>query len=107
MFVGYQQIQVGPGILTSTALTIPATATGAVIQAETQNIRYTMDNATSPTQTFGMVLRATTAAFAADVAKAFHIDDIQRIRFTSGAAGIAVLNVHYFSTLLSPSRVII
>lgn len=51
--VGYQQI--ASGLNTATALTVPTDARIAIIQAETQAVRW-RDDGTSPTSTVGMYL---------------------------------------------------
>lgn len=78
-------------VKTESALTIPANATGAEVQADSQNVRYTMDNATDPTSTLGMIFVA-----AADP-KVFTIDDIRRIRFVRAGGSDGRLNFHFFS----------
>ena len=97
MFLSYQQKTVSNVVPTAADLTIPANATGAILQAETQNIRYTMDNSTDPTQTKGMLLRAAVATYTADPPQQFTVEDLLRIRFVRGAGSDAVLNIHYFA----------
>lgn len=89
MYLGYNQIAVSIAVLTESDLTIPAGATGAILQAETNNIRYTMDG-TIPTTTKGMLLITTLPP------EEFLIEDIRRIKFIQVAAGAGVLNIHYF-----------
>lgn len=90
MYLGYNQIQVQGEVLTESDLSIPGKATAAVLQAETGNIRYTMDNATIPTQTKGMLLIPTLPP------EEFLIEDIRRIKFIRNGVTNAVLNIHYF-----------
>lgn len=93
MYLGYQQIAATAIVKTyaSAGFTLPANVspTHVELQADTQDIRYTMDNATNPTQTSGMVLAV------GDPPKLFVIDDLLRIRFVRGAGADGVLNVHY------------
>ena len=90
MFIGYEQRLVVAAAQTAAVLNIPAGATGAVLQADVQNVRYTMDNATDPTQILGMVLAVGLPA------EQFLIEDLMRIRFCRGAAADAMLNIHYW-----------
>lgn len=56
---GYQQIT---DLASAASLTVPTGATVALIQAETQSIRW-RDDGTSPTTTVGMVLAAGESVF--------------------------------------------
>lgn len=85
----FQRVASDGTVKTVTALTVPAKATGVEIQADTQDVRYTMDNTTDPSSTAGMVFRI------ASDPKYFTIDDLRRIRFTQGAGGAGGLNFHY------------
>lgn len=91
MYLNYQQVASTDAVQTVAALTVPARATHAELQADTNNVRYTMDNATDPDQLVGMVLLVTSEP------KLFLIDDIRRIRFHRGAAANGNLNIHYFA----------
>jgi hypothetical protein len=91
MYVGYEQVTATAATKTVNDLTVPSNATHAELQADTQNVRYTMDNSSGPSQTVGMVLVTTHAP------KLFLIEDIRRIRFQRGAGSDGVLNVHYIS----------
>jgi len=74
-------------------ITLPATANEASVvemQSSVGPIRYTMDGATDPTQTSGMVLLETSKC-----PKAVAIDDIVNLRFCRGSATDAVLHLHY------------
>ena len=90
MYLSYEQITVDATNQQAGSLHIPAKATHAELQADTGSIRYTMDNVTNPSSTFGMLLLTT------EPPKQFLIDDIRRIRFTQGS-GAAKLNIHYFA----------
>ena len=81
---GYQQIT---SLSSATALTVPAGTSVAVIQVQTQNVRW-RDDGTDPTTTVGMLLLAgqTLEYFAADVAV------VKFIEVTASAA----LNVSYY-----------
>lgn len=71
-------------------LTVPNNATWAELQADTANIRYTMDAATNPTSTSGMLLLTT------EDPSFFLIEDVKRIRFTRDAGGVdGNLNLSY------------
>ncbi len=99
MFIGYEQIAVGAAVQTFANLTVPqaagaaAGATGVVIQANTRNVRYTMDDVTDPTVAIGMLFIA-----GSQQPTEFLIEDLRRIRFINdGGQGDAVLNLHYFA----------
>lgn len=82
--LGYQQI-VGPS--SSTALTVPAGATLALIVAETQAVRW-RDDGTAPTASVGMPL-------AVGISLSYD-GDLKAIRFIQSAA-TATLNVSYYA----------
>lgn len=83
--LGYQQI-VGATLVAATALTVPATATFAVIEAELADIRW-RDDGVSPTASVGMLLYAGTApTFGGDLATLQFI----------GTQTTSVLNVSYY-----------
>lgn len=89
MYLSYQQVTAVLTVKTQLNLTIPAKATFAELRADTNPIRYTMDNATDPTPSSGMVLAV------ADEPKLFNIEDLRRIRFCRGAGADGNLNIHY------------
>lgn len=91
MYLGYEQVVADSSVKNAAALNPPGKATYAELQADTQDVRYTMDNATDPSSTTGMVLATTHDP------KQFQIDDVKRIRFTRGAGSDGNLNLHYFS----------
>ena len=90
MFLSFEQVVADNSVDSITELTVPANATGAEIQADTNPIRYTMDG-TAPTQTSGMVLAV------AHQPKCFNIEDILTIQYTRGAGADGNLNIHYFA----------
>ena len=92
MHIGYEQIVVDGSVKTKDELdaALIAGATHAELQAETQPVRYTMDDSTEPAAATGMLL------LVAHEPKSFLIEDIARIKFTQSAGGAAVLNIHYF-----------
>ncbi len=89
MYLGYEQVAATNVVKTVAALTIPANATMVELQSDTQDIRYTMDDATDPTQATGMMLITTLPKVM------FLIEDLKRIRFVRGAAVDGNLNLHY------------
>lgn len=91
MFLFYEQVAATDVVQTAAALAIPANATHAELQACTQDVRYTMDNATNPDQAVGMVLDTDNPP------KLFLIEDVARIRFHRGAAVDGALNIHYLA----------
>ena len=72
-------------------LTVPAKATHALLQADTQDVRYTMDGITNPTQVSGMVFGTSQEP------KQFLITDVKNIRFVRGSGSDGYLNVHYYA----------
>ena len=82
--LGYQQIT---SLSSSTALTVPAGATMALIVPETQNVRW-RDDGTAPTASVGMLVVANSSMS--------YDGDLQKIRFIAATAG-AVLNVSYYA----------
>ncbi len=91
MYLSYEQVVVSNVVLTAAALTIPNNVTGVQLQADTADVRYTMDDATNPTVASGMILLTT------EPPAEFLIEDLQRIRFIRSGGVDANLNVHYFA----------
>lgn len=91
MYIGFQSVASDGTVKTASAFTVPAKATHVELQAATQPIAYTMDNATDPTAAAGMQLLTTEGP------KLFLVEDFNRIRFTQGAGGAGVLNAHFVS----------
>jgi len=90
-FLLSEQIVATAVVKTVTSLTVPAEATGAQLQSDTNDVRYTMDDATDPTQTEGMIL-----VNGLDPEE-FLIGDVRKIRFIRGAASDGNLNIHYYT----------
>ena len=82
--LGYQQIT---SLSASTALTVPAGATMALIVAETQVVRW-RDDGTAPTASVGMPLAVGTSLS--------YDGDLKAIRFIQQTAS-ATLNVSYYA----------
>jgi hypothetical protein len=82
--LGYQQIT---SLSNSTALTVPAGATMALIVAETQAVRW-RDDGTAPTASVGMPLAVGTSLS--------YDGDLKAIRFIQQTAS-ATLNVSYYA----------
>jgi hypothetical protein len=80
---GYQQITV---LTAAVSLTVPAGATGAMIVADTQAVRW-RDDGTAPTAAIGMPLPAGTVLWCTG--------NLAVIQFIQEAA-TAVLNITYF-----------
>lgn len=90
MYVGYEKIVVKADVQTVSDLTLPTGATHAELQCESEGVRYTMDNTTSPNQTTGMLL------IKDQQPKLFLIEDIVRIKFCRNSSGTnATLHIHY------------
>lgn len=88
MYLSYQQVVVDTFHKTVDDLTVPAKATHAELQADTQHVRYTMDG-TAPASDSGMLLLTTEGP------KLFLIEDVRRIKFISAAVANGKLNIHY------------
>ena len=92
-FQGYQQLT-NAALASSSALTVPANATGAIIQNNgTQPGRYRMDGATTPpTASTGMVIPAGEA-----VVLEYGRTALVASRYIRAADGVT-LDIEYFST---------
>jgi len=82
--LGYQQIT---SLSSSTALTVPAGATMALIVPETQNVRW-RDDGVAPTASVGMLVVANSSMS--------YDGDLKAIRFIAATSG-AILNVSYYA----------
>ena len=82
--LGYQQIT---SLSSSTALTVPAGATLALIVPETQNVRW-RDDGIAPTASVGMLVPANSSMS--------YDGDLKAIRFIAATSG-AILNVSYYA----------
>ena len=82
--LGYQQIT---SLSSSTALTVPAGATLALIVPETQNVRW-RDDGVAPTSSVGMLVPANSSMS--------YDGDLKAIRFIAATSG-AILNVSYYA----------
>lgn len=87
----FQRVASSAAVKTVADITVPPKATSVEIQADTQAVRYTMDDETDPTSTLGMLFLTTEGP------KEFLIEDLQRIRFTQGAGGAGALNFHFIA----------
>lgn len=86
----FQRVASSAVVKTVAALTVPGGATGVEIQADTKDVRYTMDNTTDPSDSSGMLFLITSEP------KQFSIEDLRRIRFIQGSGGAGGLNFHFF-----------
>jgi hypothetical protein len=91
MYLHFEQVVANDTVQTVAALNPPGNATHAEIQADSNPVRYTMDDATDPAVGSGMIFVAN------EVPKTFVIDDVRRIRFIRGAGANGNLNIHYFA----------
>lgn len=90
MYLGFEQVAADATVKNAADdLTIPSSVTHAELQADTTDVRYTMDASTNPTASSGMILAV------GDKPKLFVIDDILRIRFIRGGGSNGNLNIHY------------
>ena len=96
-FLGYERVTVSSTPLKRSDLTIPAQTTRVVVQADTQDVRYTMipedtEPSSAPAQSNGMI-------FVAGIApEEFSINDFVHISFVRGAGSDGFLNLHYYTS---------
>lgn len=90
-FIGFENMTVTAAVKSVQAFTPPVTGilTSVALQAQTQNVRYTMDDATDPTVSTGMLL------LTGQPPESFSVEDFQRIRFIRDGGANADLAVHY------------
>lgn len=90
-YIGYEQVPVAGVVVGFASFTLPAgCATHMELQAETANIRYTMDG-TIPDATTGMLL------INGSDPVAFLIENLLTARFFGDGGAAAMLHVHYFT----------
>jgi hypothetical protein len=89
VYLSYEQVAVDGTVKDVSDLTIPANATHAELQVDTQNMRYTLDGTIVPTGVVGFVMLTTEPPLL------FLVEDLRNIQFTQTAAGAANLNIHY------------
>lgn len=89
MYLDFAQKTVTNAVLEVTDY--PKNATLVELQADVQEIRYTMDGSTDPTVSTGMILLVT------EPPKLFSIEDLSRAKFFRGAGSDATLLIHYLS----------
>lgn len=91
MYLFYEQVAIDTVVKDVAAFNVPAKATHVELQADTGNIRYTMDNTTAPTTSSGMIL------YDGKQPKTFLVEDLLRMKFIRDGAAAAALNIHYFA----------
>lgn len=90
MILGYQKIEVTSAVKTGALFTLPTGVSGAMLQAETQNVRYTMDGTTVPTAVNGMLLITGLRP------EQFQVEDLLHMKFCLAAGVTGTLHLHYF-----------
>ncbi len=90
-YSSYEQVAATAVVKTGADLSFLGNDAKAEVQADTNDIRYTMDGTTNPTQTSGMVLLTT------EPPKLFLKEDLLNIRFVRGADTNGNLNIHYLT----------
>ena len=89
-FLRYERILADDSVKDVDDLAPPAKATQVHLQADTNNVRYTMDG-TDPTTSSGMVLLTTM------LPQSFLVEDLKTIKFIRDGGSSGYLNAHYFS----------
>ncbi len=89
--IGFERVRAGPGVQTVAALTVPGNCTHVEVQADTADIRYTLDGATDPSHAVGFIFEA-----GAVVTTPILREDLANIRFIEAGAN-AWLSVHYYA----------
>jgi hypothetical protein len=89
MFLHFQSILVNGNVKDADDLEIPDRCTGAQIMAIDNDIRYTMDGSTTPSDSVGMVLMK------GDAPKEFDLDDLRNMKFIRGTSSNAYLGIHF------------
>ena len=91
MFIGFEQIAVSTSVLKFSDLVnaVKSQATYVELQADTHHVRFTMDGATDPTTSAGMLLLIT------EPPRQFLGEDLKNIRFIRDGAADCKLNIHY------------
>lgn len=88
MFIGYEKVATTSAPKDVSDLSPPNGATFAIIQAETQPIRFRLDGG-APDTTTGMILLTATQGME------LLIEDLKRIQFCSSGGGDGTLHIHY------------
>lgn len=95
MYLFFERIVASSGVKDIDDTTVSATNLGkstmVELQADTANVRYTMDNVTAPSVTSGMRLLTTSEP------KTFLIEDFRKIKFIREGGSDGGLNIHYFA----------
>jgi hypothetical protein len=100
MYLSFVQITVSTSVVTVPDNVIPSNATHVDVQADTQDIRYTMDDSTDPTANSGMILHSDHAGGVTGIGGppiTFLVEDIRRGRFIRDGASDAELLLHFFA----------
>lgn len=86
LVAGSEYIAAGSNLLDpAVSLTIPAGARVAIIQADTNDLRWTDDNSTTPSATVGMLLAAGDSFL--------YTGELQKVSLFSADGGV---NIHYY-----------
>lgn len=90
--LGYKQLTGLSSVKTLADVTdgIPSGSTWVLLQAETQNIRWTDDGSTTPTSTVGMILLTTTGPYLYSIGS-----KLTNLKFIEAAAS-AKLNITFY-----------
>jgi len=86
-YISYEQVEADSTVKTATALTIPNLATFAMLQADTAQVRYSLDGVTAPASGKRLIPGL--------VPEIILIPDLKNIRFQREGGSNGNLNIHY------------
>ncbi len=86
-FIDFQQVESTSSVKTVSDLTIPASATFAMLQADTQNSRFTLDGVKSPSEGKRLIVGL--------YPERILIDDLRQIKFCREGGSNGKINIHY------------
>ena len=86
-FISFEQVTATDSIKSSSDLTIPAAANFAMLQADTENVKFTLDGSTHPSYGKRLIVGL--------VPEEIKISDLKNIRFIRESASNGNINIHY------------
>lgn len=86
-FIGFEQVEADGTAKSAANLTIPALATFAMLQADTQNVRYTLDGEKTPIEGKRLIVGL--------MPERVLIEDLKNILFCREGGSNGKINIHY------------